>query len=136
MVRVQLNDDAAAAPGLTGRRRTAIVVILGALSAFGPLSMVAPVLAPLAGGQIVQVTDWRGLAGVLQFTTGAIVPPLVSGAVGATAVSMTATMLVSFTAALAALAAVASRRATAEPESAGLVLDREFKSSRTSRWPS
>jgi len=67
------------------------------------------------------------MLGVLQFTTGAIVPPLVSAAVGATAVSMTATMLVSFTAALAALAAVASRTAITAPEVAQLVLDPEFK---------
>jgi DHA1 family bicyclomycin/chloramphenicol resistance-like MFS transporter len=67
------------------------------------------------------------LLGVLQFTTGAIVPPLVSGAVGATALSMTTTMVAAFTAALAALAAVSSRRPIAEPESAPLVLDPEFK---------
>jgi DHA1 family bicyclomycin/chloramphenicol resistance-like MFS transporter len=67
------------------------------------------------------------LLGVLQFTTGAIVPPLVSGVVGATAVSMTTTMVAAFTAALAALAAVSSRRAIDEPESPPLVLDPEFK---------
>ena len=67
------------------------------------------------------------LLGVLQFTTGAIIPPLVSGAAGATGVSMTATMVAGFTAALAARAAISARRAIAGPESAQLVLDPEFK---------
>jgi DHA1 family bicyclomycin/chloramphenicol resistance-like MFS transporter len=72
------------------------------------------------------------LLGVLQFTTGAIVPPLVAGGAGASPVSMTVTMLAAFAAALAALVAIAPRRAIAEPEPAPLVLDREFKLSRTS----
>jgi MFS transporter, DHA1 family, multidrug resistance protein len=71
------------------------------------------------------------LLGVLQFAVGAIVPPLVSGAAGATARSMTVTVLASFAAGLAALAVVAPRRAPAEPEPQPLVLDPEFKLSRT-----
>jgi DHA1 family bicyclomycin/chloramphenicol resistance-like MFS transporter len=63
------------------------------------------------------------LLGVMQFTAGAIVPPLVSGAVGATAVSMTATMVAGFTAALAVLVVTVSRRAGAETERQPLVLD-------------
>jgi MFS transporter, DHA1 family, multidrug resistance protein len=67
------------------------------------------------------------LLGVVQFTTGAVVPPLVAGAAGATALSMTATMLASFTAAFAALVAIVSRRAAAQPEQRPLVPDPEFK---------
>ena len=63
------------------------------------------------------------LLGVLQFSAGAVVPPLVSGTAGATAVSMAATILAGFTGALAALAGTVSRRTGAEPAQPPLVLD-------------
>lgn len=70
------------------------------------------------------------LLGVLQFGIGALVPPVVSALGGATAVSMTAAVLASFTAAMAAFAATASRTVRAADWRTP-VQDEEFDLSRT-----
>jgi len=62
------------------------------------------------------------LLGVVQFTAGAVVPPLVSDVAGATAVSMSATMLAAFAAALGALAPA---RVAADPQTQPLIPDPE-----------